>query len=425
MFSHLFISVIFIFFCNVVSLPSSIGKVETRAKQLSLAFGVRRGPFASLMDRDSTRFWQRWLRGASRDFTGSLRKSLSDPELWRFWTLLHSSTQARVISQLTPLLVGGKDWRLHCSDAYSLCLADSNCRLKLWNFMSSCSPQKMPFEDWPALRWESSLFFPRIRIRRVSAKRPNLKRQSKFRRNRRFRKRRRKWKNKTRSSANLGKLHSQSRLRKAWKDATQDLHYWMGKYWPNIYRNPSFEGPECSPRCLNALLMLNETVYASLLAKCDCAAKPNDTQNPSAVWDEAMCNRNQAKALECRPRLFRPRKGVIGCTESRLKCENDPKCEKAQANFLLKCSQVISGVTCTEGCMDAKSRLAEASRHFSTCVCDGSEKRECRRIRSNLNQLCTSKKIDNYHIQNSNDGNNIVRRTQKSISNYKNAAILT
>ena len=367
-------------------------------------------------ENEIIRFFRSLLPESEQNLDQVLRKSFSNPQMWRIWMQLRDSLREKIILQLLPVLLGSNDESLHCSDAYRLCLADNNCRMKYWHFRSSCLNENMSLEEWfAASEFELSVMRQKARFRRKTPK--QFRKFNRLRRNRKTRRRRtRKLKhNRYRSPSTI----SPKKFRRVMKEATAELHYWMGRYWPNIYAKPFSIEPQCTPECLNSLIMLNKTVYGGLLAKCDCKAKRDKNNQSQTEWDEAMCSEQQAKAIQCRPRLFKPRKAVIGCTESRLKCENDPRCQKEQENFLQKCSQVISGVTCSDGCIEARDRLAIASRHFRTCVCDGTEMRACRIIRENLETLCASNSID--FVKNRASISTIsVKRTKRSSLVYAN-----
>ena len=365
------------------------------------------------------RFWERLVANSDQDVGEVLRNSFSNPKLWAIWFQLHSSLRDSIVLQVFPFLAGNSGETLHCTDAYNLCLADNNCRSKFYYFQKSCFDQNYSLEEWIAeANFRLDLLVPRVRIRR---KTPRHFR--KFARSRKIRKGRRRRTRKTKYKQRFASLLSLKKFRQVLNEATVDLHYWMGRFWPNVYTRSLSKEHQCSPRCHDALLLLNKTVYAGLLAKCSCKAKnrgQNQSQMPFA-WDEKMCKRQHAKAIECRPRLFKPTKTVIGCTASRLKCDNDPKCKTAKENFLLECSQVISNVSCTDSCREAKDRLSAASRHFGTCVCDGSEMRGCRKIRENLQRLCSSNRVNSSTIK-TDQIKNISKRTTRSILNCNSGA---
>jgi len=394
------------------------------------------------LHHDTWSVWVDELR-TSKDIRSSIQKALSTPSWWESWQTLPSTTRDGVIRHLLPILIGDpqpgeSDWRLHCSDAYKLCQSDNNCRWKYWNYARSCSAgggnaawqnMKSSFQTYgPSMQ---NIFQPRF----LSAKRRIARSLSKkwyARRLRAKRLRSRKFRNKKLSMRRKGRW---TLLRKKWhrkpsarrtrkkrrkfkpkKIASRYLTYWMGRRWRKVFKKtlPLYDVAQCSSNCRKALISLNNTVYGALLARCDCrmrraveylttfsnsARAANSTIRNSTIpfaqvivrdgpWDEGMCRAQQANAKACRPRLFKARSTQMGCTESRIRCEHNPRCRAAQNAFLLKCSQVISGVTCTSACRSAMLALQRASRYFGTCVCDGSEAPDCQKIRSNIYDLC-------------------------------------
>ena len=379
--------------------------------------------------KKETYFWSNWLAESSVDFLKNIKKSLSDPEWWNFWVRLPEGTREEAVSRFLRLFSDNKRWNLHCSYAFHLCLADRSCRWRFWNYLSSCSTHKISLKDWAASSDKANIF-QSLKIRRSASFLRATRPKSKNFRNRKARKRRQKHKNKSHLPAYLKRVFRSKTAKTTWLKTTEKLHYWMGRYWSNIFVN-SYIKRECSSKCLNALLMLNQTIYSTLLATCDCSRQPPQinytTNTKDLAWNEAECKKLKAKALVCRPRLYKPRKAVIGCTESRLRCQNNPKCNSAQTNFLLKCSRLISGVACSKGCREAIKKLSLSSQHFNTCVCDGAEKRVCSEIRQNIKNFCPKKNCSinrrptqSGHLVTRHDVlcaiNKTVRRTKKSIS---------
>ena len=144
---------------------------------------------------------------------------------------------------------------------------------------------------------------------------------------------------------------------------------WMGRY---VSRS-KFVGPFdflryfslskktniCSPKCVQSLMLLNDSIYGNLLAHCDCraktmptkykeeyfdpsqsSAKPIETEQVNLKTWEETCLRHQQTAQVCRPRIFTGKDAAIGCTEARQRCERNETCKKAQEQFLSRCSQV-------------------------------------------------------------------------------------
>lgn len=381
-------------------------------------------------------YWTNWLAKGSKDFLGNIKSSLSDPEWWKHWVHLPEGAREEAISRFLPMLNENKRLELHCSDAVRLCLLDRNCRSVFWHFLTSCSNEKINLEELEADFDKESHYLP-LRIRRNAMFSKSFEKRTY--RGRRLRNRRRKRKYKSDYPKYLRRVFRTKSAKKTWNKATEKMHYWMGKYWPNIF-SKSLAKRKCSSTCLNALLMLNQTVYSTLLATCDCSKQnfyhSNKTETESLRWDEAKCNKMHAKALVCRPRLFKQRRGVIGCTESRLRCQHDSRCSLAQKNFLLKCSRVISGKACSRDCQEAIKELSLASRHFNTCVCDGTEKRICSQIRENIQTNCQKKNCLTKDRRSSQNGllltnkninvrcavNKRRKRTKKSISFLENAS---
>nr|XP_039271539.1 uncharacterized protein LOC120345983 [Styela clava] len=344
--------------------------------------------------------------------------SVTRESIWKVWNSLRTGTRELVIKKLYPLLIPQDsseelNWRLHCADAYKLCMADTNCYWKYKNFLSSCTDKDLSIlntEDE-----ESDEFFPSDALETKRTRRrliPDRKRHHNSRR-----------RSVKRDVYEVErKMRSEARVtRRRKRTQRQKSVFWMGQYFlSEKYTDPysvlryfsmASRSSKCSTKCVHSLMMLNETVYGALLAHCDCRAQtmPSAYQVSGSVlqknqidstdgsqisqekylqdW-ENTCFIHQRSAQTCRPRTFRRTSGIIGCTEARQRCEKNSICRIAQQNFLSKCSQVINGIHCSSSCKESVRRLRQATSHYDTCVCDTSEGPTCQQIRSNVVHLC-------------------------------------
>ena len=369
--------------------------------------------------------------------------SLRNPYWLQIWRKLPSFIQDRILSEISPVFAKQNRSKLHCLNAYTLCREDNNCRAKYWNFLSSCSQAAQPisFQEFiDTSQWENDLYFSSIKRKRAARSTPShLRRQSlrenrfqrRFRKSKRLKKRRRKqFKKRKKRHRNFARSFKKSK--ELWKKTIDELHHWMGRYWLSIYEKNDQDSALCSTECLNALVLLNKTVYGSLLANCDCGRENFPSYNTSikkALWNPTACKKHQATALSCRPRLYKQSKAEIGCSLWRVKCENSPRCRKAQKNFFRFCSQTINGIFCTQSCRNAIKKLKRVQKNYNSCVCDGSDKHFCLKIKENIKNLCFPNKECEKHSgklgvsTNQNcDKTVTVLRVKKSISEAHNSA---
>lgn len=374
------------------------------------------------------------------DFIKKIDTLMQNPRWRRVWRKFPSLVRDRFIFQLVTLSRKQNSSSLHCNNAYSLCQEDSNCRVKFWNFLNSCSPtvHNLTFRDFiSGSEGDEGLYFP-VKQPRRTARSVYVHRRRKYLRKHRllkkrvFKKRRRKQFFKQKRRYRTFRRHLK-RLKKRWKKTIDKLHYWMGRYYLNVYekRNLNQNFQQCSTKCLNALVLFNNTVYGPLLANCDCGEEKLYSNNSSAgknFWSPVTCVKHQNIALSCRPRLHKPVNAGIGCTRWRAKCESNPRCNRAQNIFLRHCSQAFSGVKCTKSCFRAFKKLKLIQNNFHSCVCDGVNKHFCLKIKANLKKLCFSNQDENNN-KNSTirrattyDDTKMVLRTKKSIfESYNNA----
>ncbi|XP_076800159.1 uncharacterized protein LOC143445147 [Clavelina lepadiformis] len=361
--------------------------------------------------------WRMWLDLPEEDLTSSIQKTLSNPALWESWRSLHRDTRDVVVRKFLPSLLGDRGWTIHCSDAYRLCEADSSCAWKFWNFVSSCPTAKSSVAELSITSQWDNVFKS---LRKTRSVRKRLRNRGKKRARSRNGRRRNRMKKRRQYLSRINRAKQRRRRVKMAtivKTETAYLHYWMGKHWPGIHdKRRDLGGDRCSSKCLEALKMLNNTVYAPLLAKCDCRARSDGqdlgVDNSQDEWNVRSCRKHQLSADLCRPRIYKSRSATIGCTESRIRCENNPKCRRAQAQFLLQCSQVINGVICTPECAKAMGKLQKASRYFNSCICDGAERPICEKIRSNIKELCVKHDCSTNH-ETTRNGQVVINSTKR------------
>ena len=334
------------------------------------------------------KFWRR----NNVVFFESAQTPFLKADWWRLFLLLPSGLREKILQQVFPFLINENEESIHCSNVYALCLEDNSCRSKYWNFLSSCSQsvEQISFQDWIMTSqidkqlwvYKNTKTLKERRTVRSVTKNKNIKKNEVLQQKRKhYGKKSRKKRQKKRPT-----LFNQKR--KSWKKMKAALHYWMGRFWPDIFLSSSSNFSQCSMECLNALNLLNNTVYGALLANCECKLNFNVRRKNSAFWSERSCAEHQRTVAKCRPRLHKSSISEIGCTEWRLKCENNPKCAKAQQQFFKVCSQVINGLMCTTQCHKAIIGLKNISKQFNSCVCDGNEKPYCLKIKSHMRSLC-------------------------------------
>lgn len=368
------------FFIDSVLLPMTAvctnyeDDIDQRAEKIGDMFDILREniPLNSEDDSGWSEEVRMWISNAQKEGVQGLEKfdenyEITRDSLWGIWNNLPTRTRDVVIRNLYPLLVPIEHedvgWRLHCSDAYKLCMADSNCYWKYTNFIHSCTDEK-DFDDIVKLQPRKKVDQFRQKKRHRSKhglvlspsrkkgirrdvyaverrmKKEALRHRSRFQRNRSIQ-----WMGQKLNTARLRMIASQ-------------------------YFSMKSRSNKCSSKCVDALIMLNRTAYGALLAHCDCRAKtlplaylaPSDKlpiaeihgeverrkadskgmdiEDGEKAWDENTCILHQKTAQSCRPRKFRASSGVIGCTETRHRCEKDPICASAQTLFLSRCSQV-------------------------------------------------------------------------------------
>ncbi|XP_043920122.1 growth arrest-specific protein 1 [Protopterus annectens] len=132
------------------------------------------------------------------------------------------------------------------------------------------------------------------------------------------------------------------------------------------------ERHRCPSHCISALIQLNHTRHGPALEDCDCLA-------------DAEC---KAAKREIEPCL--PRTKVLGCTEARIQCEKDPKCDHSLRSYLRHCSKLFNGMRCTDECRGVieDMLLVPKAVLLNECVCDGLERPICESVKANMARLC-------------------------------------
>lgn len=152
------------------------------------------------------------------------------------------------------------------------------------------------------------------------------------------------------------------------------------RYDPKYYGPyPKITGsvePKCPSKCVQAIKNLTSSPKGKAVESC-------------------ICKDGDGVCLTIIARLKRCVNGsdIFSCTAARKRCNKDKNCKKNQFNFLKRCSQLISGVKCTQDCKESQKELlgSKLGGALLECDCDGLEEPYCRGIRSNYENLCKPK----------------------------------
>ncbi len=81
---------------------------------------------------------------------------------------------------------------------------------------------------------------------------------------------------------------------------------------------------------------------------------------------------------------------VVSCTAAQWICAADPLCSTALEYYNRFCGSMFRGRRCTRRCLNSIRilRRQRASAKLESCLCDGTEPYECRRIKDNMDRLC-------------------------------------
>ena len=341
---------------------------------------------------EAVRFWNQAFDGPR---VNDIFLQFFQNQNWlRLWYDIPTGLRESAVGKLLPFVIKNEG-NFSCSKALTLCLTDYNCRTKIWKYLDSCSKMAISFRDWiMTSSLIQTMLNPSTHSRRNqrSVTRAYQKSDYTIDKSRHRLSYRRKMSSKR--FKNL-KIRRQSR-RKYWKKISNNLHFWLGRYWPNIYQDLSgIKSGTCSNECLRAVILLNQTVYGLLLANCNCRhtfLPTNRSFNLDKFWNRETCLDYQSTAHQCRPRLLRPSKVRIGCTSWRVICQSSPKCNKLLQKFLRKCSKVTSGRSCPHACRKTLISMKKVLKRHNTCVCDGTDKPNCEKIKSRISNLCFSPK---------------------------------
>lgn len=274
--------------------------------------------------------------------------------MMNMWSNLPAIARESILKKIFPFLSsrssrGGNQLTLHCVVGRDFCRTDNNCNSKYEQFVSSCSSDEETILD-PVIARKSNhnaRTTKRRRQRKDGGERP-IKRdvelvESRIRNNgKRLKKRRRK--NKQKSVFWMGKRLSSK------PSKSRDMQRYFSLHTKTY---------KCSLGCVQLLNLLNYTIYGALLAHCDCRANTMPEEYKNMLYDnldisqrliqtkneylqnwETTCFAHQKIAQVCRPRIYVGTKDTVGCTEVRKECENDPKCNNAQEQFVKECSKV-------------------------------------------------------------------------------------
>ncbi|XP_078735478.1 growth arrest-specific protein 1-like [Lampetra fluviatilis] len=144
----------------------------------------------------------------------------------------------------------------------------------------------------------------------------------------------------------------------------------------------------CPSLCITALVQLNRTRSGPALESCDCGREPR-------------CLRTKSALEPCLPRTFTAavaadtggggrRRVVVGCTDARHRCLEEPRCSATLDEYLRGCGQLFNGARCSPQCRAVIERMLslQGARQLSDCVCDGIERPFCEAVKRNMAELC-------------------------------------
>ncbi|XP_060764017.1 growth arrest-specific protein 1a [Neoarius graeffei] len=154
--------------------------------------------------------------------------------------------------------------------------------------------------------------------------------------------------------------------------AEPDCHYAYGQYVRACDPVLSGQRRRCPSHCIASLVQLNQTKSGPALEDCSCA-------------EDQLCRETKRAIEPCLPRT-----SSMGCTEARRQCERDRPCRDAMGDYLLHCTKLFSGATCTSACRDviARMRRMPKAQLLDTCVCDGAERTICEYVKMSMDTLC-------------------------------------
>lgn len=139
---------------------------------------------------------------------------------------------------------------------------------------------------------------------------------------------------------------------------------------PNASRFP------CSDGCVKSIKSLMRTKKGKDLWTCECNL-------------DANCLTLKARTEKCLAIANGSYRQRTGCTVVMYRCMMDTKCNKAQMEFLLKCSKLFSLTACTKECLRSQKKLfsLEKGRPLMDCECDGLDETYCLGLRAHAEYM--------------------------------------
>ena len=157
----------------------------------------------------------------------------------------------------------------------------------------------------------------------------------------------------------------------------------------------------CPKKCALELNKFIKSKHGSYLMSCDC---PN--RDSKCLTMKSRIRKCIASGLGWPMNDTKP-----SCSEAWKNCTKNSICNKAMGTFLLRCSQLISGVECNANCTKALDGFLELSigkMLENECECDGVEEPICRGIRAHYQELCSPTRITRKSVSqklNTSEGN--------------------
>jgi len=349
------------------------------------------------------------------------------------WTFMTYSDDVRAvwIRELAHYMSSSRqknDWKLHCLDAHATCQVNRDCAELYNDVIDSCSLNRARiFGDSNSA--ESIAFRINKRKARIVARRARrLRRQQcrnfiKKRLNSHTRGplligrsasrpqilQRRPMINRKKLLANIREWMKAKRRKKTRRMPTLNqvvdkLSHWGGRVYPSVM-SLMCENLEanCPAVCFESLRKLNNSIYSSLLFRCECGFQnlPRNLSNrveqlnfinPNNLWDEKMCRHQKHLVDSCRPKIYRPVPGRRpGCTLVMLRCRRNRACYHSYRDVMSNCAGAIEGKKCPLNCTAAMAGLYSKQPGFFRCRPDGNKRLMWFKWAKNMGHSCNLK----------------------------------
>lgn len=138
----------------------------------------------------------------------------------------------------------------------------------------------------------------------------------------------------------------------------------------------------CPKTCVMAIQNLTSSRWGKYIESCVCAR------------GDGICMTLKARMKRC-VRMNEENFTIDSCTAATNRCSHDKYCKRKQNSFLRRCSQLISGLNCTQDCKRAQEELLrfDLGKALNDCECDGRNEHYCRAIYAYYEELCKGTRI--------------------------------